>query len=95
LVPDDARSRLAGARMTVSSLGFPLGSAAGGALIGAVGVPAMILVIAVAFLALAALPVLAVGLTAQPGAGHAVRAGQNTDRSGVSVEREGHGSGRL
>ena len=78
LVPDDVRSRLAGARMTVSSLGFPLGSAAGGALIGAVGVPAMIVVIAGFFLAFAALPVLAVGLSAHPGARGAARAGQNT-----------------
>jgi predicted MFS family arabinose efflux permease len=78
LVPDDVRSRLAGARMTVSSLGFPLGSAAGGALIGAVGVPAMIVVIAGFFLAFAALPVLAVGLSARPGARGAARAGQNT-----------------
>lgn len=78
LIPDDARSRLAGARMTVSSLGFPLGSAAGGALIGAVGAPTMILVIAGAFLALAWLPVLAVGLTARSGARYAARAGQNT-----------------
>ena len=64
--------------MTVSSLGFPLGSAAGGALIGAVGAPTMILVIAGAFLALASLPVLAVGLTARSGARYAARAGQNT-----------------
>lgn len=78
LVPDDVRSRLAGARMTVSSLGFPLGSAAGGALIGAVGVPAMIVVIAGFFLAFAALPVLAVGLSAHPGASGAACAGQNT-----------------
>jgi len=43
LVPDDVRGRLVGARMTVSSLGFPLGSAIGGALIGAAGAPTMIL----------------------------------------------------
>ena len=82
---------MAGARMTVSSLGFPLGSAVGGALIGAVGVPAMIVVIAGFFLAFAALPVLAVGLSAHPGASSATRRAEY----GVNVEREGRGSGRL
>jgi predicted MFS family arabinose efflux permease len=56
LVPDDVRSRLAGARMTISSLGFPLGSAIGGALIGAVGVPVMILAVGAAYLPLGILP---------------------------------------
>jgi hypothetical protein len=56
LVPDDVRSRLAGARMTISSLGVPLGSAIGGALIGAVGVPVMILAVGVAYLPLGILP---------------------------------------
>jgi MFS family permease len=59
LVPDDVRSRLAGARMTISSLGFPLGSAIGGALIGVVGIPVMILAVGGAYLALATLPLLA------------------------------------
>jgi hypothetical protein len=45
-------------------LGFPLGSAIGGALIGTIGVPAMILTIARAYLALA---LLASGLRACPG----------------------------
>jgi MFS family permease len=44
----------------------------------AVGVPAMIVVIAGFFLAFAPLPVLAVGLSAHPGAIGAARAGQNT-----------------
>jgi predicted MFS family arabinose efflux permease len=59
LVPGDVRSRLAGARMTISSLGFPLGSAIGGALIGVVGIPVMILAVGGAYLALATLPLLA------------------------------------
>jgi predicted MFS family arabinose efflux permease len=59
LVPDDVRSRLAGARMTISSLGFPLGSAIGGALIGVVGVPVMILAVGGAYLALGTLPLFA------------------------------------
>jgi len=59
LVPDDVRSRLAGARMTISSLGFPLGSAIGGALIGAAGVPVMILAVGGGYLALGTLPLLA------------------------------------
>jgi hypothetical protein len=70
LVPDDVRSRLAGARMTISSLGFPLGSAIGGALIGAAGVPVLILAVGGAYLAVGTLPLLA-----YPGA----RAGQNAE----------------
>jgi predicted MFS family arabinose efflux permease len=79
LVPDDLRGRLAGARMTITSAGFPLGSAIGGALIGAVGVPAMILAIAAAYLALGSLPVLTVGVRAYPGARPLAGAGQNAD----------------
>jgi len=79
LVPDDLRGTLAGARMTISSAGFPLGSAIGGALIGAVGVPAMILAIAAAYLALGSLPVLTAGLRAYPGARPLAGAGQNAD----------------
>ena len=67
LVPDDVRSRLMGARMAISSLGFPLGSAIGGALIGAMGVPALILAIAGACLTLGSLPLLVSGLGAWPG----------------------------
>jgi hypothetical protein len=63
--------------MTISSLGFPLGSVIGGVLIGAIGVPAMILAIAGAYLALAALPLLASGLRAYPGARPAGGAGQD------------------
>jgi hypothetical protein len=79
LVPEDVLGRLAGARMTVSSLGFPLGSAIGGALIGAAGVPAMILVIAAAYLVLGALPPLAWTLGSYPGARPATPAGQNAE----------------
>ena len=80
LVPDDVRGRLAGARMTVSSLGFPLGTAAGGALIGAAGAPAMILVIAAAYLALGSLPVLAAAQGGgHPGARAIAPAGQNAE----------------
>ncbi len=62
LVPDDIRSRLAGTKMMISSLGFPLGSAIGGALVGAIGVPAVVLAIACAYLPLSLLPLLAPGL---------------------------------
>jgi hypothetical protein len=79
LVPDDLRGRLAGARMAISSAGFPLGSVIGGALIGAIGVPAMILAIAGSYLALGLLPVLTAGLRAYPGAGPVARAGQNAE----------------
>lgn len=67
LVPDDIRSSLFGARMTISSLGFPLGSAIGGALIGAVGVATVILSITCTFLALGLLPLLAPPLRALSG----------------------------
>ncbi len=59
LVPDDMRSRVFGARMTISSLGFPLGSAIGGALLGALGVPTVILAIACTYVALGLLPLFA------------------------------------
>ena len=73
LVPDDVRSRLLGARMTISSLGFPLGSVIGGVLLGAIGVPAMILVIAGAYLALGSLPLLTSGLRGNPATGPVAR----------------------
>lgn len=62
LVPEDIRSRLVGARMTISSLGFPLGSAIGGALLGALGLRTVIPAIACAYLALGLLPLLAPAL---------------------------------
>jgi predicted MFS family arabinose efflux permease len=62
LVPDDMRSRLFGARTMISSLGFPLGSAIGGALIGGIGVPGVILAIACSYLLLGSLPLLAPAL---------------------------------
>ncbi len=62
LVPDDMRSRLFGARIMISSLGFPLGSAIGGALIGGIGVPGVILAIACSYLLLGLLPLLAPAL---------------------------------
>jgi len=54
----------AGARMTITSLGFPLGSAVGGAVMGGIGVPAVILAIACSYLALGLLPLLAPPLRA-------------------------------
>ncbi|MFY9929010.1 MAG: MFS transporter [Streptosporangiaceae bacterium] len=64
LVPDEMRSRLVGARMTISSLGFPLGSAAGGVLLGGIGVPDVVLAVAGCYLALGLLPLFAPGLRA-------------------------------
>ena len=52
LVPEDVRSQAADAHMTITSLGFPLGSAVGGAVTGGIGVPAVILAIACSYLAL-------------------------------------------
>jgi predicted MFS family arabinose efflux permease len=62
LVPDDVRGRLFGVRMAISSLGFPLGSAIGGALIGATGLRTVILVVACGYLAFGLLPLLAPAL---------------------------------
>ncbi|HET9974512.1 MAG TPA: MFS transporter [Streptosporangiaceae bacterium] len=62
LVPDQVRSRVAGARMTLSSLGFPLGSAAGGTVTGGIGVTGTVLVVAGSGLALGLLPLLAPAL---------------------------------
>ncbi len=64
LVPDEVRSRVAGARMTISSLGFPLGSAIGGVVIGGIGVPGAVLAIACSYLALGLLPLRAPALRA-------------------------------
>jgi MFS family permease len=79
LVPDDVRGRLVGVRMAVSSLGFPLGSAIGGALIGAAGAPTMILAVAAAYLALGSLPLLASGVHVYPAARPVTPAGQNAE----------------
>jgi len=62
LVPDQVRSRVAGARMTISSLGFPLGSAAGGMVTGGIGVTGTVLAVAGSGLALGLLPLLAPAL---------------------------------
>jgi MFS family permease len=62
LVPRDILSRVAGARMTISSLGFPLGSATGGVLAGGIGVRGAIVAIACVSLALGLLPLLAPAL---------------------------------
>lgn len=62
LVPDQVRSRVAGARMTISSLGFPLGSAAGGTVTGGLGVTGTVLAVASSGLALALVPLLAPAL---------------------------------
>ncbi len=73
LVPDQVRSQVAGARMTISSLGFPLGSALGGALIGGFGAPGVVVAIACSGLALALLPPLAPALRGVRPAGQRVR----------------------
>jgi predicted MFS family arabinose efflux permease len=73
LVPDDMRSRLFGARIMISSLGFPLGSAIGGALIGGIGVPGVILAIACSYLLLGLLPLLAPALRGLDAAGSRAR----------------------
>jgi MFS family permease len=62
LVPREILSRVAGARMTISSLGFPLGSAIGGVLAGGIGVRGAIVAIACMSLALGLLPLLAPAL---------------------------------
>jgi len=62
LVPDQVRSRVAGARMTISSLGFPLGSAAGGTVTSGIGVTGTVLIVAGSGLALGLLPLLAPAL---------------------------------
>jgi MFS family permease len=62
LVPRDVLSRVAGARMMISSLGFPLGSAVGGVLAGGIGVTGTIAAIAGSCLALGLLPLLAPAL---------------------------------
>ena len=54
-VPDDVRGQVTGARAAITSLGFPLGSAAGGVLL-AGSVTAAVVVLAVAYLVLAAVP---------------------------------------
>jgi predicted MFS family arabinose efflux permease len=64
LVPDEMRSRLVGARMTISSLGFPLGSAAGGAVLGALGAPDVVVAVACCYLPPGLLPLFAPGLRA-------------------------------
>jgi hypothetical protein len=58
LVPDEVRSRVAGARMTISSLGFPLG----GTVTGGLGVTGTVLAVAGSGLALALVPLLAPAL---------------------------------
>ncbi len=68
LVPREVLSRVAGARMTISSLGFPLGSAIGGVLAGGIGVRGAILAIACSALALGLLPLLAPALRTVGGA---------------------------
>jgi len=69
LVPDEVRSRVAGARMTISSLGFPLGTVVGGTVVGStvtggIGVPGTVLAVACSGLALGLLPLLAPPLRA-------------------------------
>jgi predicted MFS family arabinose efflux permease len=66
LVPDDVRGRLFGVRMTISSLGFPLGSALGGVLIDAAGLRTVIIAIACAYVAFGLLPMIAPALRRLP-----------------------------
>jgi MFS family permease len=68
LVPRAVLSRVAGARMTISSLGFPLGSATGGVLAGGIGVTGAVAAIAGSRLALGLLPLLAPALRTAGGA---------------------------
>jgi MFS family permease len=68
LVPREVLSRVAGARMTITSLGFPLGSAIGGVLAGGIGVPGTVVAIACSYLALGLLPLLAPALRPLGGA---------------------------
>ena len=89
LVPDDIRSRLAGTKMMISSLGFPLGSAIGGALVGAIGVPAVVLAIACAYLTLSLLPLLAPGLRGLGPADHLVGSALRADAAGRSERTTG------
>ena len=77
LVPDEVRNRVAGARMTISSLGFPLGSAVGGTVTSGIGVPGTVLVVACSGLALGLLPLLAPALRSLRGA-VAVRGTEST-----------------
>lgn len=54
-VPDEVRGQVTGARTAVTSLGFPLGSAAGGALF-SVSTSTAVAVLALAYLVLAVVP---------------------------------------
>ncbi|WP_053737276.1 MFS transporter [Nocardia sp. NRRL S-836] len=69
-VPGEARGAVTGARSAVCAVGFPLGSAAGGALFGT-STPAAVVVLAAAYVVLATVPLLGRrALRASP-AGHA------------------------
>jgi MFS family permease len=59
LVPDDARGRVFGARLALSSWGFPVGAAIGGAVLAAAGARPMVLGLAGTFLGLGLLALLA------------------------------------
>jgi hypothetical protein len=71
----------------VSSLGFPLGSAIGGALIGGLGVPGVILAIACSYLLLGLLPLLAPALRGlDAAAGSRLQIRPTTDLTLVGLE---------
>lgn len=62
LVPEGSRNQVIGARMAVSPLGFPLGSAAGGFLLANASIDVVIVGMSVAYGALALLPLLSASL---------------------------------
>jgi MFS family permease len=77
LVPDEVRGRLFGVRMTISSLGFPVGSALGGVLIDAAGLRTVIIAIACGYLAFGLLPLLSPALRQLPGGPRCPRGGHD------------------
>jgi hypothetical protein len=58
LIPEHLRGQVMGARTAVSSLGFPLGSAAAGAVMAGASIDSAILAMTLAYIALALVPLL-------------------------------------
>jgi predicted MFS family arabinose efflux permease len=58
LIPEDMRGQVMGSRTAISSLGFPLGSAAAGAVMAGAGIGTVIAVMTAVYLVLAAVPLL-------------------------------------